>query len=74
LHAELWSNSGQVLAVNNLHVEQPHQWLYIGHELTGLVPRWYVFASIIWQPSASNWSGRRPFSVPWKHIPTYSWM
>lgn len=35
--------------------------------ITGLVPRWYVFPSIIWHPKASNWSGRRPFSVPWQH-------
>jgi len=40
---------------------------YRSNMITGLVPRWYVFPSIIWHPRASNWSGRRPFSVPWQH-------
>jgi len=40
---------------------------YRSNMITGLVPKWYVFPSIIWHPRASNWSGRRPFSVPWQH-------
>ena len=40
---------------------------YRSNMITGLIPRWYVFPSIIWHPRASNWSGRRPFSVPWQH-------
>ena len=36
--------------------------------LTGLMPRWYVFPKIIWQFNSSSCSGVNPFIVPW--VPT----